>query len=795
MKIMYKLVLMSLMVFSLNAQDNFNFELISNVEIGEVGNDCWGWVHPDGVEYAIMGSRTNTWVWSLEDPANPVERARISGDASTWRDIKSWQDHIYVTTDSGDDGLLVIDMSQAPDSIRFQYITPPIITATDTTALGPCHNLYIDENGFCYLAGCRISQANKAIIFDLNQDKWNPPIVGVHGNVPGGGGYAHDLYVKNNIMYSSEINDGHLAIYDCTRKDSLVALGTKNTGFNFTHNAWSSTDQNFVFTTDERPNAFVEAYDVSDPSNITFLDAFQPLETRNRNVIPHNTHYYDGYLVTSYYTDGIIITDASKPDNLIKVGAYDTFDGPDGGFQGCWGAYPFLPSGLVIASDMNTGLYLFRPTYVRAALLEGRIIRADTKAPINNAQVSIEADQFNEAFSNATGDYKTGIAEQGLFDVRVFHPDYKPVSVEAEIINGEVTILDIELEEIERVNLRVSAMDPESGNPIPRSYFQFSADGEIFEIVTDETGIGEFEIPVKTYSVGVAAWGFIAQELEFDAAGAAELSVMLEQGYADDFKYDQGWTTSSSAVSGLWERGVPNGTIFNNSFVAPPQDIGSDTGESCYVTGNQNTTEAGADDVDDGYVQLISPAANLSEYENPILRFHYWFQNTGGAGGVAPNDTLIVYLHENGDSTELARFTDNNSGWSDLVEIELADFLIDGSAVNFSFYTEDLEDSGHLLEAAIDVVSIIDDPVSSTADLELSGIEVYPNPFADQFEVQFENAEDRIIRVFNTTGQLLLEERISASRHMVDMSATAGVYWLKVEDTEGQTIIRKLVKN
>tara|TARA_B100001250_G_C19731302_1_gene758642 strand:- start:122 stop:1381 length:1260 start_codon:yes stop_codon:yes gene_type:complete len=65
------------------------------------------------------------------------------------------------------------------------------------------------------------------------------------------------------------------------------------------------------------------------------------------------------YLVTSYYTSGVTVVDASDPSNLIEVAYYDTSPGYDGGeFEGCWGAYPFLPSGLILASDQQTGLHI-----------------------------------------------------------------------------------------------------------------------------------------------------------------------------------------------------------------------------------------------------------------------------------------------------------------------------------------------------------------------------------------------------------------------------------------------------
>ena len=95
-------------------QLTFNMELVSSIDNGESGNDIWGYVDSTGVEYAIMGTRATTKIWSLEDPSNPIERASIPGPVGTWRDIKSFEDHIYVTSDQGTDGLLIIDMSGAP---------------------------------------------------------------------------------------------------------------------------------------------------------------------------------------------------------------------------------------------------------------------------------------------------------------------------------------------------------------------------------------------------------------------------------------------------------------------------------------------------------------------------------------------------------------------------------------------------------------------------------------------------------------------------------------------------------
>ena len=75
------------------------------------------------------------------------------------------------------------------------------------------------------------------------------------------------------------------------------------------------------------------------------------------------------------------VADASKPDNIIEVANYDTWLGADGDFNGAWGAYPFLPSGLTLVSDRQSGLYVVDVNYKRAARLEGICLLYTSPSP------------------------------------------------------------------------------------------------------------------------------------------------------------------------------------------------------------------------------------------------------------------------------------------------------------------------------------------------------------------------------------------------------------------------------
>jgi len=832
-------------------QENFNMESIATIELNEPGNDIWGYVDSTGLEYAVMGSRNNTRIWSLEDPSIPIERAVIPGFATTWRDIKTFEDHIYVTND-GDprDGLLVIDMSMAPDSISYEYTKPIIfvepqevtqvildtidfttatdttfvidgldtiatnitidttynvserdtmITIQDTTLLGQCHNLFIDENGFCYLSGCRINNANKAIIFDLNQDKKNPPIVGIHGGPNWQDGeYSHDLFVQNDIMYSSEINAGVLTLFDVTDKANIVELGDARTTMDFTHNTWASTDGRYAFTTDERANAFVDAYDVSDPGNIIRLDSYQPLETAGTGVIPHNTHYKDGFLITSWYTDGVVITDVNMPDNMIKVGAYDTYPIPGNGFNGCWGAYPWLPSGLVITSNITNvnglgQLDIFRPTYVRAAYLHGTVTDIDDGSTINGVDIVINnPDQANEGRTNPLGEYKTGIESAGTYEVTFTHPDYFPETLTTTIENGVVTVLDAQLTKRPQVTITGTVIDGVTSDPIPNALLKISNQNRLIEITTDDQGQFDQTIFDENYDVIVGAWGYRYATINKKFDGATGEVFRLEPGIEDNFALDLGWEVNGNVSTGLWVRDVPIPTFRYGVAINVSEDITGDIGDECYMTGNGGG-DAASDDVDDGVTRLLSPKFNVSQYSDPLLQFNAWFTIGGGQGPI--NDTMFVRIWDKTALTTLAMYTESTGGWTDVVSIPLNGLVDTDADLSISVVISDLPGTGHLLEGGFDDFRIVEGMPSSAVSIsENDNIEIYPNPFTDNINILLDADNYKTMSLYDIMGKQVYRSKVINNQTVIGRELTKGFYTIILEKKDGTLLSKKLIK-
>ncbi|WP_116105482.1 choice-of-anchor B family protein [Lewinella sp. IMCC34191] len=429
-----------LLLCSLQAAAQLNTELRSNLDFGVGVNDVWGYVSPDGTEYALMGLDTGIAIISLANPDAPELIGVTNGVKSVWRDIKTYGEYAYAVADQRNDGLVVIDLSDLPNGFSVNHVrdTVPGFNRPFLRA----HNIFVDTaRGLAFTAGGdRNINDGGMLIFDLNADPWHPPVVGMGPEI-----YSHDVYVQDGIMYGSELYRGELAIYDTRDLDNITELGRILTPYQFTHNAWTDATGFTLFTTDEVKNASVAAYDITDPADIQLLDEFRPLTSLNTETIPHNVHVIDDYLSISYYTDGLRVVDASDPTNLVEVANYDTWPGPDGGFNGNWGAYPFLPSGLTLLSDRSTGLYVIDVTYRRAARLRGIITDSLTGQPINAAGVEILADQLNATQTDPLGQFATGVATTGIYRVAVNAPGYRSDTVMVGLMSGSTMDLTIDL--------------------------------------------------------------------------------------------------------------------------------------------------------------------------------------------------------------------------------------------------------------------------------------------------------------------------------------------------------------
>ena len=425
------------------SQDSLNMSLLGVYDYPNYqGNDIWGWVSSDESEYALVGLTDGFSVVNVTDPSNPNEEFFISDSNSIWRDVKTWGHYAYVTTEE-DVGLLIVDLSDMSGNTYYHrtVFNNPNGSSTEFTA---AHNLYIDENGVAYIFGASsntgTSPSNGAIFLDVNSDPINPYYLGEWDDY-----YIHDGMARGDTLYAGCIYEGDMYVVDVSDKTNPQNLGNIGTPNNFTHNAWVSDNGDYVFTTDEKPNAYIGSYDITDLNNIQEIDRIQ--SNPGSNSIPHNAHVDGNFLITSYYRDGTVVHDITHPDNLIEVAYYDSYDGSGNGYDGCWGTYPFLPSGNIISSDRNSGdnnnarLLVYSRDFQKACYIDGNVYDTTTGSPISNADINI-INTNSSSNTNLLGFYQTYVLDSGAYQVVFSSFGYESDTVVALFDNGISSNID-----------------------------------------------------------------------------------------------------------------------------------------------------------------------------------------------------------------------------------------------------------------------------------------------------------------------------------------------------------------
>jgi choice-of-anchor B domain-containing protein len=306
----------------------------------------WGYTSPDGRRFALTGLSDGLSIVEVTDPRTPRRIAHVPGAASQWREVRTYREYVYVTTEARV-GLDIIDMHNPsqPRKVR---------TWTDTFA--SAHTLWIDaDRGLLYAHGTRNANglSTGMQVLALEPDPENPRAVGSFLDF-----YVHDSYGRGNVLYAAAINGGFLALLDVADVGRIREITRFDTGGHFTHNASLTDDGRYLFTTDEVAGRPLEGWDLRDPLAPRKVTEFIAAP----GSIPHNVLVDGNRLVVSHYTEGVQLLDIANPEQPRRIGFYDTYPGDPGGFNGAWGAYIFPGSNLIVVSDINGGLFVVQYT-------------------------------------------------------------------------------------------------------------------------------------------------------------------------------------------------------------------------------------------------------------------------------------------------------------------------------------------------------------------------------------------------------------------------------------------------
>lgn len=363
---------------------------------GGRGADIWGFIDLNTQrEYAIVGYSSGTAVFDVSDAENPREVGFVDGQTTTWRDIKvhqrwnptdnRWNAYAYVTADNASDGLVIIDLTELPQRVS------RLNNASDFTR---AHNVYLTDTDFS--TGLSITGETPLLIlagsnqadgrfraYRLN-DPTAPTFIAMPatpGNQPGGDRlYMHDaasMVVRDSrkdtecanaaasdhcdILF--DFNESSFDIWDITNAANPVRLSrTTYTNARYVHSGWWSEDQQYLFIQDELDErdaglgaTTLRVFSIAQLTQPVSVGTWQGPS----NAIDHNGFVRGNRYYMSNYARGLSILDISNASSPVLVGRFDTYPASDNvGFPGNWGVYPYLPSGNLALSDIDSGFYM-----------------------------------------------------------------------------------------------------------------------------------------------------------------------------------------------------------------------------------------------------------------------------------------------------------------------------------------------------------------------------------------------------------------------------------------------------
>jgi len=200
--------------------------------------------------------------------------------------------------------------------------------------------------------------------------------------------YIHAIVALNGKLYTSGWG-GKTDIFDVRNilTTDPPRLGAFDSGTN-SHVSWPSNNGQLLASARETTNGDVRLFDISNPANPALLSTISAQSLGLEAYTAHNPYIIGNMLFVSWYQAGLVVVDITDPRQPYLTGVYDTHTGPINGFDGCWGAYPFLGFDKVLLSDLDGGLYIVDAT---AALTGPRSVSAASYSDSGIAPKSIVA--------------------------------------------------------------------------------------------------------------------------------------------------------------------------------------------------------------------------------------------------------------------------------------------------------------------------------------------------------------------------------------------------------------------
>jgi len=494
--------------------------------------------------------------------------------------------------------------------------------------------------------------------------------------------YVHDAQI---VTYTSGPNAGRqiafccsglnggsvdtgLDILDVTDKANILTLSTTIYPLGqYSHQGWLSADFQYFYLGDELDEGNLNlptktfVFDVSNLNQPTLTGDF----TNSNPAIGHNMYTVGTTLFQANYRSGLRVFDVSNPLAPVETAFFDTYPTDDlGQFNGLWSVYPYFPSGLVIGSDLERGLFVW--------------------------QVGDPALSF---------DYPMGLPSR-------LDP------------SGDSLLVDITPATGQSIDPNSPTLWIDLGSGF-QAFPLTLVSGVRYEVNFPATNCGEL---ISWYLEASPLGGTplvspgAAPGSPFETSSELSSTTLV----ADTMETVTGWTVGApgdTATTGIWTRVDPIGTA------AQPEDDHTLSGTQCWVTGAGTPGGTlGEDDVDGGATTLLSPIYNLTNTLSPTISYWRWYSN--GAGASPGEDTFEVSISSDGGLSwvlveQVGPVGIGTTGSWIQHRFSPASLIPLTSNVRLRFVASDLF-NGSIVEAGVDDV-LIEDTIC--ADCNLNGID------------------------------------------------------------------------
>lgn len=339
------------------------------------------------MKYGEAGVR-GTDIIDLSDPSNPrvIYRWRIENQdlhtGTGGMDVKhfKWNGHYYVVQSlqfregpDNDVGAVILDVNGLPDPSTVHEVA----RIREPDMPGGFHNIFIYKhtNGRVYLV--TTINGSGANVYDLGRVVEGDAENALVGNIPNPGndgkGSYHDFYLGYDTDSDQDRfyggGTGGYYVYNITDLDNpeLLVTLTGVSGVRRGHTFTPTPDGRYAIAETEYKYAPLRIFDLKPAldGDVTNISAPIGAWTADWENLAHNHEVRWPYVFVSGYHDGLQVFNMMDPANPETVGYYDTYTGSTniggmGGIaNGAFGVDVRNADGLIVVSDMSTGIWTF----------------------------------------------------------------------------------------------------------------------------------------------------------------------------------------------------------------------------------------------------------------------------------------------------------------------------------------------------------------------------------------------------------------------------------------------------